>query len=149
MSLQLLQLAPAVSEHVRPCAEGPQKQQRHRLRFGDGQLGERAQSCPQALLLGSLALVGREDRTRRRAGHLIVGSDQQLLLVPVEAVEGRPRDAGQSRQVDDAHRLVALLLDELDQCGLQAFALVMLDRFRCQSVGSRRQAPIPVRWRRL
>ena len=82
-------------EHLRSGAEGAECEQRDRLRLGRRQLGEGAHGSRQASLGRSLDVVGAEHDRRGSSGDVLVGAEEQLFLVGVEAVERRRGDVGE------------------------------------------------------
>ena len=124
--------------------EGPEHEQRHRLGLG----GREGAECPYPHLLPfalrALRFVGLHHRPRGTPGDLVVGAEEEGFLVGVQLVEGRPGDAGQLRDVEDADGPVSATSDQLDHRGLQSFALVALDLLGVQSVRPGGQAPVAV-----
>ena len=143
--LERLERVVAAFDRLRSRAEGAEHHQRHRLRRARRQLGKGADRRLQAAVRGIpcvLHLVGRDHRLRGALRDLVVGGEEQLFLVVVQAVEGRARDPRELRQVEDADGLVAALGDQLDDRALQALALVALDLLGVDPVRARRQAPV-------
>ena len=112
--LELREHARAPLERPCPRAEGPEHQQRGRLGLGCRQLRPRAHRHDQALLAGPVDIVGLHDRAGAASRDLLVGAQEQVFLVGIEAVEGRLGDVRELGQIDDPHRRISLLGNQLD-----------------------------------
>ena len=114
------------------------------MRLGRGEVGEGIHRGAHALLDRAVAVEGAEDRLRCARGDIAVGTEQELFLVGVQLVEGRPRDVRELGQIEDAHALVAALRDELGHRALQSLALVALDLLAGHAMRTGRQPPVAI-----
>ena len=140
--LERLRRAVAPAERARTRAERAEQRERHRLRLGRRQLGEREQRQLEALLLRLALDIRLRDMRRRAPRDVLVGAQQQLFLVRVEVVEGRARDVRELRQIEDPHGRIAALRDQLDHRRAQPPALVELDLLARQAVRAGRQPAV-------
>ena len=93
---------------------------------------------------GAVDVVGLHHGPCGQRGDLVVGAQEQVFLVGVEAVEGRLRDVRELGEIDDPHRRIALVGDQLDHRLLQALALVALDQLGIETVRAGGQRPVAI-----
>ena len=146
VGLERVEREPPFVPHPRPGAERAEHEQRHGLRLGRGQLGERLDRPLQALgRAASPAQWASAIAVPRAPGDVLVGAQQQLFLVGVEAVEGRRRDVRELREVGDPHRRVALARRSARPSPRAAAALVLAHQLGVEPVRARGQAPVALR----